>query len=569
MKPLAACALALPLLSGCVALPCDPASLDFRVAVGADDWPLPEAESLAVPVLDAPESGATAEDIAAACARLASEDAAERDAAEAALAAAGRAAVPALRGVRAGKDLEASKRAGRLVDRILYGEVDGLRLRLRENLPEDARLHAVLEEALDPRVGQEAATVELLEALTDACVKGGMSDPSKLLHGGLSQMFRVLVGAPDGEDRARRRAAGYDDVSDPAAMAVFARIARESLRMKSPEARRSAFRAVAALPLAWQAALTGDLVAAAQGAEPEFAEKAMEILASAARAGADAVPCRGLGPDRGLPAAPANFAFLLRPHARTLLGIARSAEYTPMARAWALEAASYSGDAALASEVAALRDDPVLAPAVFFALAALGGPEAEAEIVRAVAGERPRVPLADAEAAAARRGVRGVLPFLALRSQGRARAASVAAAVAARDDAETLLRMLGPCTDTGEIRPLLGALVRLSPLPSPHDRAALDAARALLRADNPDLRFLAACTLAAIEPREGVAAWGPLLEDEGLVTVTWPGWRGQWTLADYAPGALSRLTGIDAGEQDPSDFWEDWWDEHRAEYAAD
>ncbi|MCC6741883.1 MAG: hypothetical protein IT452_22880 [Planctomycetia bacterium] len=567
MKPLAACALALPLLSGCVALPSDPASLDFRVAVGADDWPLPEAEPLAVPVLDAPESGATAEDIATACARLASEDAAVRDAAEAALAAAGRAAVPALRGVRAGKDLEASKRAGRLVDRILYGEVDGLRLRLQENLPEDARLHAVLEEALDPRVGQEAATVELLEALTEACVKGGMSDPSMLLHGGLSQIFRVLVGAPDGEDRARRRAAGYDDVSDPAAMAVFARIARESLRMKSPEARRSAFRAVAALPLAWQAALTGDLVAAAQGAEPEFAEKAMEILASAARAGADAVPCRGLGPDRGLPAAPANFAFLLRPHARTLLDIARSAEYAAPARAWALEAASYSGDAALASEVAALRDDPVLAPAVFFALAALGGPEAEAEIVRAVAGERPRVPLADAEAAAARRGVRGVLPFLVLRD--RSRAAAVAAAVATREDAEVLLRMLVRGADAAEIRPLLGAVVRLAPFPAPHDRGALDAARALLRADNPDLRFLAACTLAAIDAREGIAAWGPLLGDDGAVTLTWPGWRGEWMISDYAPGALSRLTGLDEGDEDPADFWDEWWDEHRAEYAAD
>lgn len=567
MKPLLLCAVVLPALSGCAALATNPARIDFRATVGADDWPMPLPEPLAVPVLDAPAAAATAEEIGAWCEALSSEDAAERDRAMSGLLAAGNTALSRLVPLRASEDAEVAARASALVESILFGDVEALRARVRENLEPGDPIVAVLEARLDRRMEVRESAVEILGAIRDANLRGGLGDPAEPYRRGLLELFAVLAGSPSGDRARRRRAAGYDDPGDPAALNACARIARFGLRSRDGEVRRAALGAVSALGVSWQASLFGEL--AGMKSDPALAERALEIMASAARAGADGTACPALGTFPGPPVGPTNVAAALAPLAPELLQYALDERNPAPARIWALEAASYSGAAGMAARIAQLGRDPRFQIPVFDALVVIGGPEAEAAIIHALRRPLDGIPAESAESAAARRGIRAAVPILVERAGERARACAVVGAVAGPEHGGTLVALLRRSTEVEEIRPLLGAVVRLSPLPEPHGLAAREAVRALLTSENPDLRFLSSCTLAALDSRDGIAAWGPLLEDGALVTVTWPGWNGSWTLQDYAPVALEQLTGVELIEEDPLAAWREWWEAHRAEYQEE
>ncbi len=567
MKPLLLCAAVFPALAGCAALATDPARIDFRATVGADDWPMPLPEPLAVPVLDAPASAATGEEIGAWCEALASEDADERDRAMSGLLAAGNASLPRLVPLRASEDAEVAARASALVERILFGDVEALRARVRENLEPGDPIVDTLEARLDRRMEVRESAVEVLGAIRDANLRGGLGDPTAPYRRGLLELFAVLAGSPAGERDRRRRAAGYDDPGDPAALNACARIARFGLRSRDVEVRKAALGAVSAMSVSWQASLFGELLALKS--DPALAERALEIMASAARAGADGVACPSLSTVPGPPIGPTNVAAALVPLTPELLRYALDDRNPAPARIWALEAASYSGEPGMAAQIAELGRDPRFQIPVFDALVVLGGPEAEEAIVGALRRPLAGIPAESAESAAARRGIRAAVPILADRAGERARVCAVVGAVAGPEDAGTVVALLRRSTQVDEIRPLLGALVRLSPLPGPHELAAREAVRALLSSENPDLRFLSSCALSALDSRDGIAAWGPLLEDGALVTVTWPGWSGSWSLQDYAPVALEQLTGMEFVEEDPLPAWREWWEAHRAEYGRE
>ncbi len=569
MKPLLLCAAVLPVLAGCAGLAQDPASVDFRGAVGADDWPIPAPEPLAVPVLDLPARGLSAEELRDWCEALGSDDPERRDRAMTGLASAGPGVIRHLAPLRASEDAEVAARVGVLIERILFGNVDALRRRLSENFPPDDPIVSVLEAPLDLRLENRESALAILAGLRDAGLRGGLGNPAAKYQRGLSDLFRVLAGGPLEESEHRRRAAGYDDPGDPEALAAFARIAERALRSRDREIRKAALAAISTLSVGWQASLFRALFAQAAGDEPDLADRALEIIASAARAGADGSTRSQLFPISGPPIGPTNVASELARFPYELLAFAADPQRSLPARLWALEAASYSGETRLAGRIAKLAADPRFELPVFHALVALGGPEAEAAILGAFEHPSDRIPAEDAEAAAARRGMSAVIPFLVSRTEDRARACAVVGAVATRDHGGTLAALLGRSTEVEEVRPLLGAVVRLSPLPEPHDAATLGAIRALLTAEKPDLRFLAACAISAVHGRAGIAAWGRLLHDGAMVTVTWRGWHGSWSIEEHAAGALEQLVGMSLDTEDRLSGWRDWWEENHADYEAE
>ncbi|MEK7470177.1 MAG: hypothetical protein AAB074_22635 [Planctomycetota bacterium] len=570
MKPILALVASLPLLSGCAILFRDPTHVDFRAAVGADDWPRVALEPLQVPSLELPRRPSTADEIRVCCGRLGDDDPDVRDQVTEALAEAGEAALPALRAIRERGESEAAARAGQLIERILFGDVDALRTRLRQNSAPDAPFVVTLEPPLDLRMDSRHDALEILSTLQMANRGGAVEDPDARQARIAFNLMGLLVGSSAFDRAGRRRAAGYDDPRDPVAMTAFARIVRYGLRSPDRAIQRAALGTASLMGGIWEAALFPDMIAIGRDANDALAEEALLAVAAAARAGAEDIGPALVRDFGGTPPGPTNVSQTLRPWADLLVSIAEDTHRPMTARAAALEAACYSGEARLSLRIQALCEVPGLKFRAFQAIVALGGPEADEAILRALGDSFGEVGAEEAVSAAVRRGTRAAIPLLAKAWIDSGLGCAAIGAIATADDLGEILFLLESRITVEEVRPLFGALVRFSPLPEPYDARARRLLRDHLRASVPNVRFLAACALSAMDVRAGIAAWGSRLEDEGVVTVTWPGFETGLPMWAYACGGLSQLSeNYFQGEHDDQrEQWKEWWEEHAAEFET-
>ncbi|KAF0241687.1 MAG: hypothetical protein FD180_4324, partial [Planctomycetota bacterium] len=451
-----------------------------------------------------------------------------------------------------------------------FGDVDALRTRLRQNSSPDDPSAVTLEAPLDLRMENHHAALEILSTMRDADRRGAVQDPEARQVREMTGLIGLLTGSRAFDRTGRRRAAGYDDPRDPVAMTAFARIVRFGLRSPDREIQRAALRAASSMGGIWEAALFPDLIAIGRDGSDELSDEALKAVAAAARAGAEDIGPALVRDFAGPPTGPTNLSQSLRPYADMLVSIAEDARRTDAARTAALEAACYSGEARLSSRIKALCEIPGLKLRAFQAIVALGGLEADLAILRALSDPLGDIGAEEAVAAAVRRRTRAAIPLLVDGRFDSELACAAIGALATVEDAGEVLSLLEIRAAVGEVRPLFGALVRLSPLPEPWDVRARSAIRIHLAASIPDVRFLAACALSAMDARAGIAAWGGRLEDESLVTVSWPGFTTGRPMWEYACGGLSQLNGtaFEGKRDDQRDDWREWWSENKSEYVV-